>query len=98
MMTIKACPNPVCEYHKEGKKDRFYSKWGYFKPRWSNKPVPRYRCNACGKSIGDAVLFFSLGAEREFLGSGERAFFIGHVVYVVLEIPHTCAYVLVGVD
>ncbi len=54
-MTIKACPNPACEYHKEGKKDRFYSKWGYFKPKWNNKPVPRYRCNACGKSFSSST-------------------------------------------
>lgn len=60
MATIKRCPNTACEHSAEGKKDRFYVKWGYFKPSWSNKPVPRYKCKSCGKS-------FSASTEKDTL-------------------------------
>jgi len=51
MATIKRCPNVSCEHNADGLKDRFYVKWGYFKPSWSKRPVPRYKCKTCGKTF-----------------------------------------------
>ena len=40
-----ACPNKDC-----GARDgKWYSKKGYFKTKHNHQPVPKYRCNSCGK-------------------------------------------------
>ena len=47
---MKTCPNEQCENHTSPIKD-WYVKIGYYKPKNTGKPTPRYKCKLCGKSF-----------------------------------------------
>ena len=47
---MKTCPNEQCENHTKPTKD-WYVKIGYYKPKNTGKPTPRYKCKLCGKSF-----------------------------------------------
>jgi hypothetical protein len=42
------CPRPTCANHTNAPYG-FYIKKGYFTPKWSGHPVPKYQCKACKK-------------------------------------------------
>jgi transposase-like protein len=44
------CPRKECEYHINAPYG-FYIKKGYFTPKWSGSPVPKYKCRKCKKGF-----------------------------------------------
>jgi hypothetical protein len=44
---VPYCPNSKCKMHQLTTPIKFYNKRGYFSPKWSHRPVPRYRCKTC---------------------------------------------------
>ena len=42
------CPRAKCAYHTNAPYG-FYIKKGYFTPKWSGHPVPKYQCKGCKK-------------------------------------------------
>ena len=83
------CPNPLCENHG-APAVKFYVKRGYYKPRHSHQPVPRYCCKRCGKGFSAQTFKATYGQRRpevneiirELLCSGvtlRRAARVAHV-------------------
>lgn len=46
----KTCPNINCENHNKTSQGLFV-KIGYYKPKTTNQPTPRYKCKSCGKTF-----------------------------------------------
>lgn len=57
------CPNSLCKHH-ETPTGKFYAKRGYYTPRHSHQPVPRYCCKTCGRGFSAQTFKATYGQRR----------------------------------